>query len=613
VTTGWWHPDSEPLGVAPALRLSGLVPRAVRRGGMGVVYLCEDRRSRGRVAVKRVLPELLARPSAVTDFIRESRFWLQLTPHPNIVQVLGAHSLHPEPPCLELEFVRDSLRDRMRAGPVPAPDAARVFRDVGRGLRHMAAVLPGFVHADLKPENLLISAEGTTKISDFGLAGLRAEPGGGLGGTPLYMAPEQIQGRPEPAGDVYALGCIMVEVLAGTPAYGPPTDAADYRRRHLRAEPLSLATARPDLPGVLVDLVAGCLAKAPSDRPSPAELEAGLAALVPEPPSPGPTPTPADASNARIAVARALIQVGAPEAGLPMLDDVLGGRLRRRTELTARLARARGLNDQARDQERPELARLALADVDRADRLTDRGTPKAVQAEILLERARSLRGIGDPADLPRTIDLQRRALVLVPHSVLHMNIADAQREMGDDEAAIESLRRALAISASLQYHARIVMALLQNDDPEEAVFWGFDAVEYHPRLPLSHALRAWAIVGLLTTRPGPHPGSLTTTAIHDIGFVSRFQEGFSMWTAFAPLFDEFLARTGRSRPPASSARPPAGAPDPMRTEHSAAVAAQIQELVRRHGAGIEPEPRARPLPTRRPGGRGPSGSAPGTA
>src|SRR5262245_34330483 len=200
--------------------------RPIRRlgtGGMGTVWLAEHQVMHRPVAVKVIRPDLLARPGATERFLREVRAAAKLH-HPNIVTAFDADPAGDS--CLlVMEYVPGrTLGEQLETGPLPMVDACRAVRDAARGLAHAHAL--GLVHRDIKPHNLIRSADGTTKVLDFGLAGVAAGEGvaaagdgltgaGMVVGTPDYIAPEQIADphAADARADIYGLGCTLYHLL----------------------------------------------------------------------------------------------------------------------------------------------------------------------------------------------------------------------------------------------------------------------------------------------------------------------------------------------------------------------------------------------------------------
>ena len=264
-----------------------LVEGVLGRGGMATVYRAHDPRH-GRVVAVKVLRADVAGLLARERFAREIAIVARLS-HPAILPLYDSGSFTRDDgtpvvyytmPCLSGR----SLRDRLREAPqLPLDEAVAVAREVAAALAYAHAA--GVVHRDIKPENILLE-EGGARVADFGVARALGEAGGerlttsGLVvGTPTYMSPDQGWGRPlDGRADVYALGCVLYEMLAGTPPFTGATSQAIFAR-HAAAEVPPLATVRPEVGSGLERVVLRALAKAPADRfPSAAQLEAALAA-----------------------------------------------------------------------------------------------------------------------------------------------------------------------------------------------------------------------------------------------------------------------------------------------------------------------------------------------
>ena len=204
------------------------IERELGRGGMATVYLAEDLKHHRHVAIKVLDPEL-ARALGAERFLREVEVTAKLT-HPHILTLIDSGEadgfLYYVMPYIEGE----TLRDRMnREGQLPLDDALEITKEVAAALSY--AHSHDLIHRDIKPENVLLSA-GEAVVADFGIARAITEAGGenltetGMSiGTPAYMSPEQASGEQKLDGrsDVYSLGCVLYEMLAGEPPYTGPT------------------------------------------------------------------------------------------------------------------------------------------------------------------------------------------------------------------------------------------------------------------------------------------------------------------------------------------------------------------------------------------------------
>lgn len=264
---------------APALPvLPGYdVLELVGRGGMGKVFRARHL-GLGRVVAVKLLA-LDPDERTLARFADEARAVAKLQ-HPNIAQVFDTGSADGRP-FFAMEFLDGgSLAQKFAGQPQDPKLAAEVVETVARAIQHSHD--HGILHRDLKPGNILLAADGTPKVTDFGLAkeiasptaDTPAESGGGLTrtgeilGTPAYMPPEQASGvytTIGPAADVYALGAILYEALTGRPPYQAP-DALQTLFMVLSMDPVPPRTLQPKLPKDLETICLKCLEKSPRKR-----------------------------------------------------------------------------------------------------------------------------------------------------------------------------------------------------------------------------------------------------------------------------------------------------------------------------------------------------------
>jgi eukaryotic-like serine/threonine-protein kinase len=240
------------------------------QGGMGVVYKAHQLNLNRTVALKMVLAGRHATAPELARFLVEAEMVARLD-HPNIVQIhqVGQHDGQP---FIALEYIEGgTLADQMQGRRWLARPAAELLERLARAIHH--AHQHGIVHRDLKPANILLTNAQAPKITDFGLAKL-VQNGAGLTstgviiGTPTYMAPEQGDGNCRavgPAADVYALGVILYELLAGQPPFTGKTPI-DILQQVTGKEPAPLSRLYPDLPRDLCTICLRCLEKDPVRR-----------------------------------------------------------------------------------------------------------------------------------------------------------------------------------------------------------------------------------------------------------------------------------------------------------------------------------------------------------
>jgi tetratricopeptide (TPR) repeat protein len=277
-----------------ALRDRYLLERELGRGGMATVYLARDLKHDRLVALKVLHPELAATVGP-ERFVREVRLAARLQ-HPHILPLFdsgeAAGYLWYTMPYVEGESLRDRLR---RERQLAVADALRVAREAVQALQY--AHDHGVVHRDIKPENILLTPDGNTLVADFGVAKALDSSGGdkrltetGLAiGTPAYMSPEQAtaDSAVDARTDVYSLGCVLYEMLAGEPPFTGPTPQAVIAKR-LSTSAVPLGVVRHAVPPPVDAAVMRALAREAVDRfATAAEFGAAL-----EAPAPAATPRP---------------------------------------------------------------------------------------------------------------------------------------------------------------------------------------------------------------------------------------------------------------------------------------------------------------------------------
>jgi serine/threonine-protein kinase len=246
------------------------VERELGAGGMATVYLAEDLKHRRKVAIKVLRPELAAVIGAAR-FLREIETIAGLQ-HPHILGLIDSGEVNGTAYYV-MPFVEgESLRDRLnREKQLPIADAVRLATEIAAALGY--AHRHGVVHRDIKPENILLH-DGAALVADFGIALAASKAGGermtetGMSlGTPHYMSPEQAMGEQDLDGraDIYALGCVLHEMVAGEPPFTGPSAQAIVAKV-MASEPTPLSTVRKMVPAHVEDAVLTALQKIPADR-----------------------------------------------------------------------------------------------------------------------------------------------------------------------------------------------------------------------------------------------------------------------------------------------------------------------------------------------------------
>lgn len=250
------------------------VIRLIGSGGMGEVYRARDPRLGREVAIKVLPADVVGNASRLSRFQREARAVASVT-HPNIVVLYDIGDSSGLPYVVTELLSGESLRDKIRRGPVPLAEALAIATELADGLQ--AVHQAGVIHRDLKPANIVFAADGRPRILDFGLARdchatpqNRAGPetvAGTVMGTPGYMPPEQIRGQAvDVRADIFAMGCILFEMLSGRGPFHRDT-AADISAATLTADPPQFRDLGLNCPQQLESIVRRCLAREPAARP----------------------------------------------------------------------------------------------------------------------------------------------------------------------------------------------------------------------------------------------------------------------------------------------------------------------------------------------------------
>src|SRR5579862_3019221 len=251
---------------------------SIGAGGMGEVYRAGDSRLGRDVAIKILPTSFSADPDRLRRFAQECRATAALN-HPNILSIFDIGEDRGAPYVVSELLEGETVRDRLREGPIPSRKAIDYARQIASGLA--AAHEKSITHRDLKPENLFITNDGRVKILDFGLAKLThpeadasgdaptqqiATDAGTVMGTVGYMAPEQVRGKPaDPRSDIFAFGAILYEMLSGKRAFHGESPV-ETMSAILKEDPPDLTETNRNIPSALERIVRHCLEKNPSER-----------------------------------------------------------------------------------------------------------------------------------------------------------------------------------------------------------------------------------------------------------------------------------------------------------------------------------------------------------
>jgi len=269
-----WGVESGPTTLADRYELV----EVVGRGGMGEVWAARDLRLDRDVAVKLLSPHMASQAGVRERFDAEARSAARLN-HPNVIAVFDSGE-HQGTPYLVMELLAGrTLADELDLGPLDPERARSLGVEVLGALAasHQAGVL----HRDIKPGNLLVAADGSTKVGDFGIAksteGLDLTSAGMIVGTAAYLAPERLAGHPATAqADLYALGVVLYEALSGQKPFRGDTPMSLLRAVEAH-DAVPLSVARPDLDASLTATVDRAMAADPARRfASAADMAAAL-------------------------------------------------------------------------------------------------------------------------------------------------------------------------------------------------------------------------------------------------------------------------------------------------------------------------------------------------
>jgi len=271
------------------------------RGGFGYVYQARDTQIGEDVAIKELIPTLVGDEAMLKRFLYEAKMTLRLT-HPQIVRTHHVFADRGNYYIVMECMSGGSLESYLSSYPsMPVDMALRIAGEICAGLSYAHA--RGVVHCDLKPANILLTAEGEAKVADFGIAYASTQmltrtwmtSSGFVAGTPRYMSPEQVDGvRDDPRVDIYALGAMLYRMIAGRPYLDfderdTPGASADNIQRIRTARPAAPSAYNPQVPAWLDAVILKALAKQPGERYASADE---LRAAMVQRRAPMPTPAP---------------------------------------------------------------------------------------------------------------------------------------------------------------------------------------------------------------------------------------------------------------------------------------------------------------------------------
>jgi serine/threonine-protein kinase len=302
------------------------IHQRLARGGMAQVYLARDRALDRPVAVKELVPEFATDPSFVERFRREAQAAANLA-HPNIVGVYD-WGTQDGTYFIVMEYVDGPSLSQVirRDGPLHPRRAAEIAGEVAAALGF--AHSRGVVHRDVKPGNVLLTASGQSKVTDFGIARALSSPeedltqAGSVMGTATYFSPEQAQGLPvDPRSDLYSLGVVLYEMVTGRPPFSGETPLA-IAYKHVQDTPPPPSSVVPDLPPALEAVIMRLLQKRPDDRYASAEeLRADLQRFLAGEDTAALRTVGAAAAGAAAAAAATRVQPTVAGGAVPPSDD----------------------------------------------------------------------------------------------------------------------------------------------------------------------------------------------------------------------------------------------------------------------------------------------------
>jgi serine/threonine protein kinase len=466
----------------------------VAQGGMARVYIAVRENEEGQleVYVTKKMREEAASTSALLRARVEAYNWQRLSGHPHVLRLDGIW-WNGVTPALSLEYAPASLRDELNErGKLEISETVEVGLSVLSALNHATSVSSDFAHGDIKPENIMITTDGICKLSDFGLAFVRAEAAPAVdrprGGTPTYMAPENSDtGISSIAADVYALGAVMLEMLVGRGIDHLPKRRFAQRKQTYYGR--RLRSLKRGLPHGLVDFVGECLSSAPERRPTLDDAYARLVELARSLgvawAEPGDAELVSEQFDPRVQLAVDLNVLRFPGDALVALEPVLSDLPDDTNERVRTFIIATELYMRRGDCERAgETLRLA-------EQLAV-GTPYAGwrvhRLSAMFERTCR-------KDYDAALRHLTEAVASGPNSYeVWYDRGRYLGEMGRLEEAIASLERAAELNGNLVIYQDLILYLIDLGRERDALAWAERAIELEPYSGWARSLRCFPFV-----------------------------------------------------------------------------------------------------------------------
>ena len=247
----------------------------IKQGGMGIVYMCHDNVAGADIAIKTYIERFDHYRETIERFRSEAFTWIKLGKHPNIVQAKYVLNID-ERPYIFMEYIRSndedspSLRIQLEQERLDLDLSIDYAVQFCNGMIHATKLVPGLIHNDIKPENILITPDGTLKVSDFGLVKIYYDSCniGVFKGSVPYSSPEQCLGlaMTDESSDIYSFGLVLYEMFTGEHPFKSIEKKREMIIQHLLTKPVEPSKINPNIPDGLNRIIMKCLEKKPEDR-----------------------------------------------------------------------------------------------------------------------------------------------------------------------------------------------------------------------------------------------------------------------------------------------------------------------------------------------------------